>query len=101
MDEMNNAITAQTNEMRNLLEQIGDTSAKHAAGIIDGAQRIELNGRRLGCLVVIARNEAGELVSEAEVEQIMAEQAEAAALPTQEEINAANIDFLLMMGGEE
>lgn len=101
MDEMNNALTSQTNEMRNLLEQVGDPDAKFAAGIIDAEERIALNGRRLGCLVVLARNEAGEAVPEAEVEQIMAEQAEVAAQPTQEEINTANIDFLLMMGGEE
>ena len=68
MDELNNGLQAQTNEMRILLEQAGDIAGKRAAGIIDDAERIELEARRMACLTVIARNDAGELVSEAEFE---------------------------------
>ena len=89
MDELNNGLQAQTNEMRILLEQAGDD-----------AERIELEARRMACLTVIARNDAGELVSEAEFEAILEEKREQAALPTQEEQNAADIAYLMMTGGE-
>lgn len=100
MDELNNGLQAQTNEMRILLEQAGDVAGKRAAGIIDDAERIELEARRMACLTVIARNDAGELVSEAEFEAILEEKREQAALPTQEEQNAADIAYLMMTGGE-
>ena len=90
MDELNNGLQAQTNEMRILLEQAGDIAGKRAAGISDDAERNEME----------ARNDAGELVSEAEFEAILEEKREQAALPTQEEQNAADIAYLMMTGGE-
>ena len=101
MDELTNGLQAQTNEMRNILDQVGDVAAKRAAGVIDDAERIELEARRMACLTVIARNDAGELVSETVFEAILDEKREEAALPTQGEQNAADIAYLMMIGGEE
>lgn len=101
MDEMNNQLASQGNEMRILLGQIGDVAARHAAGLIDDDERIELNARRMTYLTVLAKNEAGEVVAESDVEAILEEKRAEAALPTQEEINAADIAYLMMVGGEE
>lgn len=101
MDETSNQLEAQRNEMRILLSQVGDPAAKRAAGLIDGAERIELEARRRAYLVVSARNEAGEVVGVADFDALLAEKRLEAAMPTQEEQNAADIAYLLMMGGEE
>lgn len=101
MDETNNQLTAQENEMRNLLGQIGDVDAKHAAGLIDDDERIELNARRMAYLTVLAKNEAGEVVTDEDLAAILDDARTEAAKPTQEEVNAADIAYLMMIGGEE
>lgn len=101
MDETNNQITAQENEMRNLLGQIGDVDAKRAASLIDDDERIELNARRMAYLTVLAKNEAGEVVTDEGLAAILDDARTEAAKPTQEEVNAADIAYLMMIGGEE
>lgn len=101
MDEMNNDLAAQKNEMRILLEQVGDPDAQRAAGVITAAEAIELKARRMTYLTVLSRADAGELVSEDEVESILEEKREQAAKPTQEQQNTADIAYLMMLGGEE
>lgn len=101
MDETNNQLTAQENEMRNLLGQIGDVDAKRAAGLIDDDERIELCARRMAYLTVLAKNEDGDVVTDEEFAEIIADARTEAAKPTQEEVNAADIAYLMMIGGEE
>lgn len=101
MDETNNQLTAQENEMRNLLGQIGDVDAKRAAGLIDDDERIELCARRMAYLTVLAKNEDGDVVTDEEFAEIIAHARTEAAKPTQEEVNAADIAYLMMIGGEE
>lgn len=89
---------AEINALKNLLEQIGDPVAAHAAGIIDDEGFSEQRARQLAYTSAIASLEAGETV---DMETLLEEMRDVVAQPTQEEINAANIDYLLMIGGEE
>ncbi len=89
---------AEVNALKNLLEQLGDPETAHAVGIIDDEEYAEQRARQLAYTSAIASLEAGETV---DMEALLDEMREVAAQPTQEEINAANIDYLLMIGGEE
>lgn len=101
MDEMTDMITSRINEARNVIADTRDAKAQYAAGVIDFEAYCEKQGKHLAALRVLAKAEAGEAVTDEEFVAMIAEATEEAALPTQEEVNAANIDFLLMMGGEE
>ena len=86
------------NTYKLLLAQIGDPSAKHAAGAIDEEEFAEQRARQLAYTSAITSLEAGESV---DMGALLEEMREVVARPTQEQINAANIDYLLMIGGEE
>ena len=90
MDEMEK-ITSRLNEARNIVEQTRDIDAMRAAGAIDEEAYIDAKARRLACLRVAAKCGA----------QMIEDAREEAALPSQEEQNAADIAYLLMIGGEE
>lgn len=100
MDEMNE-ITSRINEARNVIADTRDAKAQYAAGVIDFAAYCEKQGKNLAALRVLSKAEAGEAVTDEEFVTMIAEATEEAAQPTQEEVNAANIDYLLMIGGEE
>lgn len=100
MDE-NNKIESRANECRNIIEQTRDIEAAHAAQAMTEEEFVEAKGRRIACLRALAKCEQGEAVTDEEFAQMIEEAVVEAAEPSQIEINAANIDFLLMMGGEE
>lgn len=100
MDEMEK-ITSRLNEARNIVEQTRDIDAMRAAGAIDEEAYIDAKARRLACLRVAAKCEAGEYVGDDEFAQMIEDAREEAAQPSQEEQNAADIAYLLMIGGEE
>ena len=100
MDEMN-GLTSKINEYTNLLGQLGDIDAKRAAGVLSDEDYIEAKARKLAYLAALDRLAAGELVDDEAFEGILEDMRLVASEPTQEEINAANIDYLMMIGGEE
>lgn len=89
---------SEINGLRNLLGQIGDPVAMRAAGTIDDAEYAERRARQLAFVAAISKLEAGQTV---DMDALLTEMREVVSQPTQEEINAANIDYLLMIGGEE
>ncbi len=89
---------AEINGLKNLLGQIGDPVAKHTAGTITDEEFAEERARQLAYTAAIASLEAGDSVDMA---ALLDDMRDLVAQPTQEEINAANIDYLLMIGGEE
>lgn len=92
------AIQTEINGLKNLLGQIGDPVAKHAAGTIGDEEFAELRARQLAFTAAVDGLSKGEEVS---VESLLEQMRDVVAQPTQEEINAANIDYLLMLGGDE
>ena len=52
-------------------------------------------------LTVLAKNEDGDVVTDEEFAEIIVDARTEAAKPTQEEVNAADIAYLMMIGGEE
>ncbi len=92
------AIQTELNGLKNLLGQIGDPAAKRAAGIIGDDEFAELRARQLAYTAAVDGLSKGEEVS---VDSLLERMRDAVAQPTQEEINAANIDYLLMIGGDE
>lgn len=101
MDEMTDMITSRINEARNVIADTRDAKAQYAAGTIGFEAYCEKQGKYLAALRVLAKAEAGEAVTDEEFVAMIAEATEEAALPTQEEQNAADIAYLLMIGGEE
>lgn len=89
---------SEVNALNNLLGQMGDLAAKHSAGTITDEEFAEQRARQLAFAAAIAKHEAGEAV---DMEALLDEMRDVVAQPTQEEINAANIDYLLMIGGDE
>ena len=98
MEEQDYLLQTRINEMTNLIEHIGDVDAKHAAGVITDEQSIEQKARKRTFLKVLAAAQEGEY--DGAMGSILDEMREQAAAPSQEEINAANIDYLMMVGGE-
>lgn len=101
MEEQDYLLETRKNEMRNLIEQIGDVDAKYDAGVIDDPQRIEQNARKRTFIKVLAAAEGGEYIDDKAMGAILDEMREAAAAPTQEEINKDDIAYALMLLGEE
>lgn len=97
MDE-SQEIQSEINGLNNLLGQMGDLAAKHSAGTITDEEYAEQRARQLAYTAAISQLEAGESV---DMEALLDDMRELVAQPTQEEINAANIDYLLMIGGDE
>lgn len=100
MEEQDYLLQTRINEMTNLIDLIGDIDAKHAAGVITDDQRIEQKARKRTFLKVLASAQEGEYIDDEAMGSILDEMREQAAAPSQEEINAANIDYLMMVGGE-
>lgn len=100
MEEQDYLLQTRINEMTNLIEQIGDVDAKHAAGVLTDEQRIEQKARKRTFIKVLAAAQDGEYIDDKAMGAILDEMREQAAAPSLEEINAANIDYLMMVGGE-
>lgn len=100
MDETN-GITSRINELTNILGQFGDIDAKLKAGIIDQGEYLELKARQLAYTKALDALADGQEVDDDALEALLDEMREVAAQPTQEEINAADIAYLMMIGGEE
>jgi hypothetical protein len=99
--EETDGLTTRANIYANLLGQIGDPDAKRKAGVIADEEWAEQKARSLAYTVALERLDAGEDVDDDAFAAILADMQGIVAEPTQEEINAANIDYLLMMGGDE
>lgn len=93
-------ITERANAARNLIEQTRNAPAAYAAGAIDRETYIEQRAVNIASLRALARCEGGEEITDEEFAAMIDNAKAEAAMPTQEEINAANIDYLLMIGGE-
>jgi hypothetical protein len=100
MEEQDYLLQTRINEMTNLIEQIGDVDAKYDAGILTDEQRIEQKARKRTFIKVLAAAQDGEYIDDKAMGAILDEMREQAAAPSLEEINAANIDYLMMVGGE-
>lgn len=100
MEEQDYLLQTRINEMSNLIEQIGDVDAKYDAGILTDEQRIEQKARKRTFIKVLAAAQDSEYIDDTAMGAILDEMREQAAAPTLEEINAANIDYLMMVGGE-
>lgn len=101
MEEQDYLLQTRINEMTNLIEQIGDVDAKHDAGILTDEQRIEQKARKRTFIKVLASAQDGEYIDDKAMGSILDEMREAAAAPTQEEINKDDIAYALMLLGEE
>lgn len=88
---------ADQNALRNLLDQIGDPHAAHEAGTIDDDAYAELKAKKLAYTAALDAYAKGETP---DVAALLEQMQEVVAQPTQTEINTANIDYLLMAGGE-
>ncbi|WP_276926600.1 MULTISPECIES: hypothetical protein [Coriobacteriia] len=100
MEEQDYLLQTRINEMTNLIEQIGDVDAKYDAGILTDEQRIEQKARKRTFIKVLAAAQDGEYIDDKAMGAILDDMREQAAAPSLEEINAANIDYLMMVGGE-
>lgn len=101
MDEMTTKLTARANELRNLIEQIGDVDAKRDAGVVGVAGYVELKGRKQAYIKALSIVDGGTYVTDEELADLVEEMCSQAAEPTQEEINTADIAFLMMIEGVE
>lgn len=96
-DELRDGTLAEVNALRDLLSQIGDPDAAHDAGVIDDDEYMERKARKLAYTSALDAYAKGETP---DVPALLKQMQEVAAKPTQTEINTANIDYLLMAGGE-
>ena len=96
-DELRDGTLAEVNALRDLLSQIGDPDAAHDAGVIDDDEYVERKARKLAYTSALDAYSKGETP---DVPALLKQMQEVAAKPTQTEINTANIDYLLMVGGE-
>lgn len=101
MDE-NNGIVTRINEFTNLLSQMYDADALKAAGCISEEDYIEQKARKMAYVAALDSLAAGNetYVEQSAFEELLKQMRETASAPTQEEINTANIDYLMMVGGE-
>ncbi len=101
MDE-NNEITTRINEFTNLLYQMHDIDALKAANCISDDDYTEMKAKKMAYIAALNSLNAGEdtYVEQSKFEELLAQMRDVAAEPTQEEINAAYIDYLMMVGGE-
>lgn len=86
---------AEINGLANLIGQLGDIDALHGAGAIDDAEYAERRAKRLAYTAAIASWREG---TEPDVPALLDKMR---GQPTQAEVNAANIDYLMMtVGGD-
>lgn len=88
---------AEQNALRNLIAQVGDPEAAHEAGTIDNDAYLDLKAKKLAYTAALDAYAKGETP---DVPALLKQMQEVVAKPTQIEINTANIDYLLMAGGE-
>lgn len=74
---------------------------EYNAGIINFETFCTYKGIRNASVRMLNEFENNEFIDEDIYKSIITEETLKAAQPTQEEINAANIDYLLMLGGEK
>lgn len=87
-------------EAQNIIEQFRDASAAHVAGALTDEDYYAAQGRKVAALRVIALLDNGEEVSDELFLQMVEEAVDEAALPSDEELLRADVDYLLMIGGE-
>lgn len=88
---------AEQNALRNLIAQVGDPEAAHEAGTIDDGAYLGLKAKKLAYTAALDAYAKGETP---DVPALLKQMQKVVAKPTQTEINTANIDYLLMAGGE-
>lgn len=101
MDE-NNELFTRINEFTNLLWQMYDADALKAAGSISDDEYIEMKAKKMAYTTALDSLASGteKYIEQDAFVELLAQMREAASAPSQEEINAANIDYLMMVGGE-
>lgn len=79
-----------------------DADALKAAGCISEEDYIEQKARKMAYVAALDSLAAGNetYVEQSAFEELLEQMRETASAPTQEEINTANIDYLMMVGGE-
>ena len=96
-DELRDGTLAEVNALRDLLSQVGDPEAAREAGTIDDDAYLDLKAKKLAYTAALDAYAKGETP---DVPALLKQMQEVVAKPTQTEINTANIDYLLMAGGE-
>lgn len=89
------------NEMKQLLSQMGDFETAAEVGVINQGELRESRARKATYMRVIALAESGEEVSDDDVAAILEEERVKAEEPTATEQMRGDIDFALMLLGEE
>ena len=100
MDELQD-MDSLLNGCRNIVEQFRDAEAMHASGAISDEEFYERQGRKNASLRVIAAIEGGSAVTEEEFLQMVEDAIEEAAQPSEAELLRADVDYLLMIGGDQ
>ena len=99
--EAQDAVQTHANEMKQLLSQMGDFETAAEVGVIDQGELRERRARKATYMRVLALAESGEEVSDDDVAAILDEERVKAEEPTAAEQLRGDIDFALMLLGEE
>lgn len=99
--EAQDAIQARINEMNQLLSQMGDFETAAEVGVIDQGELRDRRARKATYMRVLALAESGEEVSDDDVAAILDEERIKAEEPTPTEQMRGDLDFALMLLGEE
>lgn len=99
--EAQDAIQARINEMNQLLSQMGDFETAAEVGVIDQGELRDRRARKATYMRVLALAESGEEVSDDDVAAILDEECIKAEEPTPTEQMRGDLDFALMLLGEE
>lgn len=99
--EAQDALQARINEMKQLLSQMGDFETAAEVGVINQGELRELRARKATYTRVLALAESGEEVSDDDVAAILDEERIKAEDPTITEQLRGDLDFALMLLGEE
>ena len=78
---------------------MGDLTIKKTIGIINEEEYVELRAQQYAYIAALEYLNSDE--EEPSIEDLIEQMTDIVLQPTQEEINAANIDYLLMLGGDE
>lgn len=87
-------------EATNIIEQFRDAEIAYAAGALTDEGYYAAKGRVTASLRVIALLDNGEEVSDEQFASMVEEAVEEAALPSATELLRADVDYLLMVGGD-
>lgn len=99
--EAQEANQSRINEMKQLLSQMGDFETAAEVGVINQGELRENRARKATYMRVLALAESGEEVSDDDVAVILEEERVKAEEPTVTEQMRGDIDFALMLLGEE